>query len=192
MLPALLLTAPVDATGDAPPWWFLASIVLAILAAALFTMRLALQSNRKRRRPSPACPTCRTPLQPGWVRCPGCGGELGARPIGAAGAAGPAAPLARPGAPPQIEFRSGPLLGRVFPLDHDVTTIGSVDGNTVVLQDTGVSRKHVGIRKVDGGFELADLGSTNGVYVNGEKTARRRLVAGDVLRIGTSEAVFQG
>ena len=44
----------------------------------------------------------------------------------------------------------------------------------MLLTDTGVSRKHVGIRRVDGGFELADLGSTNGVYVNGEKVARRR------------------
>jgi pSer/pThr/pTyr-binding forkhead associated (FHA) protein len=73
-----------------------------------------------------------------------------------------------------------------------VTTIGSVEGNTVLLQDTGVSRKHVGIRRVDGGYELADLGSTNGVFVNGEKAARRRLVAGDVIRIGTSEALFRG
>ena len=80
----------------------------------------------------------------------------------------------------------------MFPLERDVTTIGSVDGNTVLLKDTGVSRKHVGIRKVGGGFELADLGSTNGVFVNGEKAARRRLVAGDIIRIGTSEAVFKG
>jgi pSer/pThr/pTyr-binding forkhead associated (FHA) protein len=124
-------------------------------------------------------------VQPAWVRCPGCGAALS----GAVGG-GPVA-SAQTGAA-IIEFKSGPLAGRSYPLERDVTTIGSVEGNTVVLQDTGVSRKHVGIRKVDGGFELADLGSTNGVFVNGEKNARRRLVAGDVIRIGTSEAVFRG
>ena len=76
-------------------------------------------------------------------------------------------------------------------LDRDVTTIGSVAGNTVLLTDTGVSRKHVGIKRVDGGYELADLGSTNGVYVNGEKVARRKLEIGDVIRVGTTEIVFR-
>ena len=64
-------------------------------------------------------------------------------------------------------------------------------GNTVLLTDTGVSRKHVGIKRVEGGYELADLGSTNGVYVNGEKVARRKLEVGDVIRVGTTEIVFR-
>ena len=59
------------------------------------------------------------------------------------------------------------------------------------LSDTGVSRKHVGIKKNDVGYELADLGSTNGVYVNGEKVARRKLEVGDVIRVGTTEMVFR-
>ena len=92
---------------------------------------------------------------------------------------------------PELEFVSGPLSGQIVGLERDVTTIGSVAGNTVLLTDTGVSRKHVGIRRVDGGFELADLGSTNGVYVNGEKVARRKLSAGDVIRVGTTEIVFR-
>jgi hypothetical protein len=169
----------VDTSSDAPPWWFLGSIVFVILAAGLFTMRMALAKGR-RRRGKVACPSCGAPIRPAWVRCPSCGKETSG--ASAAPHVGPAV----------LEFTKGPLGGRSFPLDRDVTTVGSVDGNSVVLQDTGVSRKHVGIRRVDGGYELADLGSTNGVFVNGEKSARHRLVSGDVIRIGTSEAVFRG
>jgi len=76
-------------------------------------------------------------------------------------------------------------------VDRGVTTIGSTAGNTVLLTDTGVSRKHLGIKRLEGGYELADLGSTNGVYVNGEKVARRKLEVGDVIRVGTTEMVFR-
>jgi len=193
---ALLYTPPPEAASEAPPWWFLASIVLSILAAALFTMRLALAGKKR----GGSCTACGGSIKPSWVRCPTCGIELGASggvasnghgSNGGNGAGARPAPVAHVG-PAVIEFKSGPLSGRVFPLERDVTTFGSVEGNTVLLQDTGVSRKHVGIRKVDGGsYELADLGSTNGVFVNGEKTARRKLVAGDVIRIGTSEALFR-
>src|SRR5574338_147920 len=66
-----------------------------------------------------------------------------------------------------------------------------VAGNTVVLADPAVSRKHAGIRKVDGSYELADLGSTNGVYVNGHKVPKKTLEPGDIIRVGNTEAVFK-
>ena len=195
MLASLFVLAPTEAASEAPPWWFLASVVIAIFAIALFTMRLALSSS-KRRVQARLCHSCGTRAQVTWVRCPVCGGVLAAGGGAQVGAqvgvqAGVGAPAQHVG-PAEIQFKSGPLSGRTYPLERDVTTVGSVDGNSVILQDTGVSRKHVGIRKVEGGYELADLGSTNGVFVNGEKTARRRLVAGDVIRIGTSEALFRG
>jgi len=77
-----------------------------------------------------------------------------------------------PGVHPRPHDQPGP------PLAEDVTTIGSVAGNTVVLADPAVSKKHAGIRKVDGNFELADLGSTNGVYVNGQKVPKKTLDVG--------------
>jgi pSer/pThr/pTyr-binding forkhead associated (FHA) protein len=73
----------------------------------------------------------------------------------------------------------------------EVTTIGSVAGATVVLADPAVSRKHAAIRKVDGSYELADLGSTNGVYVNGHKVPKKTLEIGDIIRVGNTEAVFK-
>ena len=43
---------------------------------------------------------------------------------------------------------------------------------------------------LDGNFELADLGSTNGVYVNGHKVPKKTLVPGDIVRVGNTEMRF--
>ncbi len=111
-------------------------------------------------------------LGAGWNKCLFCGWEL-------------------PAAVPRLEFIGGPLVGQTFPLHEQVTTIGSVPGNTIVLNDPGVSRKHIGIRRSQAGFELADLGSTNGVYVNGHRVPTKILAAGDIMRVGSSEMVFR-
>ena len=41
--------------------------------------------------------------------------------------------------------------------------------NDVVLEEPGVSRQHAGIRGDAEGFWIADLGSRNGTYINGER-----------------------
>ncbi len=115
------------------------------------------------------CGGCRRVMLPVWTKCLFCGW----------------APVAR------LEFILGPMANQTLPLQEEVTTIGSVAGNTVVLADPAVSRKHAGIRKVDGNYELADLGSTNGVYVNGHKVPKKTLEPGDIIRVGNTEAVFR-
>ena len=115
------------------------------------------------------CGQCRRVMLPVWTKCLFCGW----------------APMAR------LEFILGPMANQTLPLHEEVTTIGSVAGNTVVLADPAVSRKHAGIRKVNGEYELADLGSTNGVYVNGHKVPKKTLQPGDIIRVGNTEAVFK-
>ena len=115
------------------------------------------------------CGGCRRVMLPVWTKCLFCGW----------------APVAR------LEFIMGPMANQTLPLDGEVTTIGSVAGATVVLADPAVSRKHAAIRKVDGNYELADLGSTNGVYVNGHKVPKKTLEIGDIIRVGNTEAVFK-
>lgn len=115
------------------------------------------------------CGGCRRVMLPVWTKCLFCGW----------------APAAR------LEFILGPMANQVLNLAEEVTTIGSVAGNTVVLADPAVSRKHAGIRKVDSNYELADLGSTNGVYVNGHKVPKKTLEPGDIIRVGNTEAVFR-
>jgi hypothetical protein len=115
------------------------------------------------------CGGCRRAMLPVWTKCLFCGW----------------APVAR------LEFILGPMANQTLPLMDEVTTIGSVAGNTVVLADPAVSRKHAGIRKIDSNYELADLGSTNGVYVNGHKVPKKTLEPGDIIRVGNTEAIFK-
>ncbi len=103
-----------------------------------------------------------------------------------------ASPTTPPGTVPALlEFIYGPLEGQTFRIEQEITTIGSQAGNSIVLPDPAVSRKHLGIRRDAMGYEMADLGSTNGVYVNGQRLAKKLLATGDIIRIGESEMVFQ-
>ena len=62
----------------------------------------------------------------------------------------------------------------------------------VVLGDANVSRRHAELRPAGEGWEIADLGSTNGVSVNGRLIdAPTRLRPGDRIELGTTEIVFE-
>lgn len=62
--------------------------------------------------------------------------------------------------------------------------IGRATSNDVVLADPSVSRRHARIEHGAQGYEVIDLGSANGLTVNGLKVARARLGSGDVFGIG--------
>ena len=138
----------------------------AVLVLIVIAVAAKKSSGPKQQR---ICGGCRRAMLPTWTKCLFCGWAPGAR----------------------LEFILGPMANQTLQLTDDVTTIGSVAGNTVVLADPAVSRKHAGIRKVDGNYELADLGSTNGVYVNGHKVPKKTLEPGDIIRVGNTEAVFK-
>jgi hypothetical protein len=138
--------------------------VVGLILLVFFLSRLAGGKARHRH-----CGHCRRAMMPQWDRCMFCGW----------------APAAR------LEFILGPLAGHVVELRDDVTTVGSVAGNTIVLADPAVSRKHAGIRRMDGAYEVADLGSTNGIYINGHRMPKKMLTPGDVIRVGNSELVFR-
>ena len=57
----------------------------------------------------------------------------------------------------------------------------------MVLDDTTVSRRHATITRKPGGFELADLGSTNGTFVNGRQVRKPIAVkSGDEIKFGSA------
>jgi DNA-binding SARP family transcriptional activator len=66
-------------------------------------------------------------------------------------------------------------------------TVGRHPDCDVVLSDPRVSRRHAEVRPVQGGYELVDLGSSNGTRVGDQEVARQRLADGDVVHVGTSE-----
>jgi transcriptional regulator with AAA-type ATPase domain len=61
----------------------------------------------------------------------------------------------------------------------------------VKLEDRAISRRHVQIRRVVRGWELADRDSKNGTFVNGRLLRRTTLVDGDVIEIGQSILIFR-
>src|SRR5207253_2569402 len=61
----------------------------------------------------------------------------------------------------------------VVQLVRDEITIGRQDGNTIRLTERNVSRRHARLVKENGNVLIEDLGSYNGVRVNGEKITGR-------------------
>lgn len=66
-----------------------------------------------------------------------------------------------------------------------VVRIGRAPENEIVLDDLLVSRRHAELRRLpDGDYELTDLGSHNGTYVNGRRIEQARLEELDVVAVG--------
>jgi hypothetical protein len=62
----------------------------------------------------------------------------------------------------------------------------------IVLTDAGISRHHAQIRPGPGGWTVEDLGSTNGVLVNGRSVRGTQLLrSGDHLELGSTGIVFE-
>jgi Protein of unknown function (DUF3662)/FHA domain len=62
----------------------------------------------------------------------------------------------------------------------------------VVLDDPNVSRRHAEVRPSGGGWIVNDLGSTNGIKVNGRRVqGPQSLRPGDVIELGTSRVTFE-
>ncbi len=71
-------------------------------------------------------------------------------------------------------------------------TIGRSRDCDVVLDDAGISRRHAEIRPGPDGWAVADLGSTNGVLVNGQQVRGSCLLApGDRVELGSTAIVFE-
>ncbi len=68
-------------------------------------------------------------------------------------------------------------------------TLGRGEDCEVELPGTETSRHHAEIVRQNGDLVIRDLGSTNGIYVNGRKVAQAPLVLGDLLRLGEWIAV---
>ena len=86
-----------------------------------------------------------------------------------------------------LRFISGKYQGGEYPLgENGELVIGRSSDLDMVLIEDMVSRKHAKISLLPGQITIADLGSTNGTFVNGEKVKRARLKEGDRILIGTS------
>jgi FHA domain/Domain of unknown function (DUF1707) len=63
-------------------------------------------------------------------------------------------------------------------------TIGRHPGCRLVVEDDSVSRVHAELQRVDDGWEIVDLDSTNGTRLSGWRVTRARVRRGDELTLG--------
>jgi len=84
---------------------------------------------------------------------------------------------------------TGPAV--VYRFESDLVRVGRASGNHLVLGDEEASRFHAELEATGEGWVLRDLGSRNGLHLNGTAlTGERALTVGDVVRIGRTELVF--
>ncbi|AZA11379.1 oxoglutarate dehydrogenase inhibitor Odhl [Corynebacterium gerontici] len=89
-----------------------------------------------------------------------------------------------------LVVKRGPNAGARFLLDRETTTAGRHPESDIFLDDVTVSRRHAEFRMKDGDFEVVDVGSLNGTYVNREPKNSETLSSGDEVQIGKFRLVF--
>lgn len=89
-----------------------------------------------------------------------------------------------------LVVKRGPNAGSRFLLDRDKVTAGRHPESDIFLDDVTVSRRHAEFRRTAEGFEVADIGSLNGTYVNREPIEVSPLTNGDEVQIGKFRLVF--
>lgn len=77
-----------------------------------------------------------------------------------------------------------------FSIKKSPSTIGRTDNNDVIIANNTISRNHCKIEKTANGFVVSDLGSGNGIKVNGKKVPSKSLKTGDILGIGNLKLQF--
>jgi hypothetical protein len=94
--------------------------------------------------------------------------------------------------PDSLEITDGPNAGATFDL-NGTQSVGRDPGADIFIDDPEVSRRHAELREAAGRWEVTDLDSRNGTYVNGRPiTAPRELMPGDEMRVGTTVLAFHG
>ncbi|MBC7549469.1 MAG: FHA domain-containing protein, partial [Cellulomonas sp.] len=71
-----------------------------------------------------------------------------------------------------------------------VTVIGRGSEADIIVDDPGVSRRHLEIRVTSDGVVASDLGSTNGLFVEGHQVPAATLLDGNTLTIGRTRIMF--
>jgi hypothetical protein len=89
-----------------------------------------------------------------------------------------------------IVLFAGAQPGRVFVLNRNTVLIGRLDSADVSIVDGSVSTRHAQIINGSRGFEIEDLGSTNGTLIAGQRITRAPLRNGDRVTIGSVEFTF--
>jgi len=103
----------------------------------------------------------------------------------------PAPPTPEAPAPePVREIVTLTVAGRTHEVTKPTVVLGRSREADVRVADVNVSRRHAELRQEGAGYWIVDLGSTNGLEVNGKRTDRSRVRDGDRITMGSTEIVF--
>ena len=91
---------------------------------------------------------------------------------------------------PSLVALSGPIAGQRFALAGPLE-IGREASGIAIPSDATASRRHARVEPVGTGWQVVDLGSTNGTLVNGVKTAQALLKPGDEFQVGATAFRFE-
>ena len=85
----------------------------------------------------------------------------------------------------QFVMRSGPTVGKTFPLDAQEISIGRDAVNIIAINDAEISRRHARMELRGSAYVIQDLGSTNGTFVNGTRISGMQVLnPGDTVAFG--------
>ena len=71
-----------------------------------------------------------------------------------------------------------------FQLDREVVSLGRGSENDIAIDSGSVSVRHAEMRRIQGGYELHDMGSTNGIKLDGVRHEIIPLRSGATVHIG--------
>ena len=140
------------------------------------------------------CPACGSALEPDAQECPSCGAIVHELTAAFPPVAGPRADApvrdAADSDGPVLVVRKGPEIGERFYLDRPRLTVGRDPSSDIFLNDITVSREHAVLTLEAGSVSIKDVGSLNGVYVNGASVTSADLKGGDAVQIGRFQMAF--
>ena len=84
-----------------------------------------------------------------------------------------------------VQIYPADVVDGMLLIETDELVIGREAGADLMLPDNSVSRKHAVIRRTEEGFEIEDLGSTNGTFIGGQQISQTLLNSGDTIRLGS-------
>lgn len=90
----------------------------------------------------------------------------------------------------RVKIIQGPDVGALFVVLSERVTLGRGDGNDIVISDLKSSRMHAEFQISAGSWRVKDLGSANGIGLNGKMIREGAVRSGDVLTIGETTLEF--
>jgi len=139
-----------------------------------------------------ACPSCGHPNEVEANFCSVCGAVLAEPSAEVHTESVPALGLDDPADPPILVVVRGANAGSRYALSSRVVKIGRHPESEIFLDDVTVSRRHAEVRRTSSGFDVVDVGSLNGTYVNGSRVESAGLREADQLQVGKFKFVVVG